>query len=242
MRIALVTTANHWPDASIPYFWHREMLASLKRFGREPVILGQQCSWLGLMTKPRLLREYLDKNWQSIDCLIVFDAFDIVWARDPVAVVDEWHAMGRPFIIGGEQCIFPPEFAEKQFPQCASPYRFPNSGFIICTPQDMRAVLEAMKMDHIPNEEQMPDGRVNHGNDQREYIKMFLAQPVAMRIDSETKFVWNLHEAKESEFDFSGPVPRNRVTGNCPAVFHGNGSGKGPEIMGPVVKHLGLRN
>lgn len=242
MRLALVTTANHWPDDSIPYYWHKAMLASLKKFGMTPTILGAQCSWLGLMTKPRLLKEYLDKNWQQIDCLIVFDAFDIVWARNPREIVDEWHDMGRPFIIGGEKAIFPPEFSEKQFPECASPYRFPNSGFIICTAQDMRTVLDAMQIDKVVNEEVMPDGSVHHGNDQREYIKMFLQQPVPMRIDTETRFVWNLCDCKPDEFDWSGPIPRNVNTGNCPATFHGNGDGKRESVMQPIVDHLGLSN
>ncbi len=241
MRIALVTTANYWPDNSIPYYWHNDMLASLKRFGRTPTVLGAQCTWQGLMTKPRLLQEYLERHSGEIDCLIVFDAFDIIWARDPVEVVDDWHAIGRPFVIGGEKAIFPPEFSEKQFPECASPYRFPNSGFIICTPQDMMKVLKAMGMEHIPNEETMPDGSIAHGNDQREYIKMFLSQPVPMRIDTETKFVWNLCDATEDEFDWSSPIPRNKHTGNCPATFHGNGSGKDPKIMLPILRHLGLR-
>ena len=237
----MATTANYWPDDSIPYYWHKEMMSSLKRFGRNPVVLGAQCSWQGLMSKPRLLREYLQKNWQEIDCLIVFDAFDIVWARDPVDVVNEWHEMGRPFIIGGEREIFPPEFKERDFPESSTSYRFPNSGFIICTAPDMVKVLDAMGMDSIPNEVQKEDGGVDHGNDQREYIKLFLKQPVPMRIDTETRFVWNMHEAKPDEFDFSGPVPRNRETGNCPACFHGNGSGKGQDIMGPIVQHLKLR-
>lgn len=241
MRLALITTANHWPDDSIDYYWHREMLESLKKFGLSPIILGQQCSWLGLMTKPRLLKEWLDKNWQQFDCLIVFDAFDIVWARHPREVVDEWNALGRPFIIGGEKAIFPPEFNEKDFPECGTPYRFPNSGFIICAPSDMMKVLTAMEMEKIPNEEIMPDGSINHGNDQREYIKLFLKQPVPMRVDTEAKFVWNLCGAKPEEFDWSGEIPRNRLTGHCPATFHGNGDGKGPAIMGPIVEHLGLR-
>lgn len=242
MRTALVTTANYWPDDSIPYYWHKDMMASLKKFGRNPIVLGAACSWLGLMTKPRLLKEWLDRNWQSFDCLIVFDAFDIIWARDPNEVVDDWHNMGRPFIIGGEKAIFPPEFDEKQFPECASPYRFPNSGFIICTPQDMVKTLEAMKMEEIVNEEVREDGSVHHGNDQREYIKLFLQQPVPMRIDTETKFVWNLCDSTPEEFDWSTPIPRNKHTGNCPATFHGNGSGKDPKVMLPILQHLGLRD
>lgn len=216
------------------------MLASLKKFGLAPTILGQQCSWLGLMTKPRLLKEYLDKNWQQIDCLIVFDAFDIVWARDPRVVVDEWNQMGRPFIIGGEKAIFPPEFEEKQFPQSSTPYRFPNSGFIICTATDMRKVLDAMEIEKVVDEEVMPNGVIHHGNDQREYIKMFLQQPVPMRIDTEAKFVWNLCDCHPDDFDWSDELPRNRHTGNCPATFHGNGSGKDPSIMLPILKHLNL--
>lgn len=241
MRLALVTTANYWPDKSIPYFWAEDMLASLKRFGHAPTVLGAQCSWLGLMTKPRLLKEYLEKNWQNIDCLIVFDAFDIIWARNPMEIVDEWHAMGRPFVIGGEKAIFPPEFQEKEFPECASPYRFPNSGFIICTAPDMMKVLEAMDINNVVTEQMMPDGSIHHGNDQREFIKLFLRQPVPMRIDTETRFVWNLCDCTTDEFDWSGPIPKNKHTGNAPATFHGNGSGKNPEIMLPILQHIGLR-
>ncbi len=241
MRTALITTAHEWPDDSIEYYWHKEMLASLRKFRVIPIVLGVQCTWQGLMTKPRLLREFIQKRGSEFDCLIVFDAFDIVWARDPVEVSQEWEEMGKPFVIGGESAIFPPEFSEKAFPECASPYRFPNSGFIICTPEDMLKVLDAMNMDSIPNEELLPDGSLRHGNDQREYIKMFLQQPVPMRIDTETRFVWNLCGCKPEQFDWSGPIPRNKLTGNCPATFHGNGDGKSPEIMRPIVEHLGLR-
>ena len=236
MTFEIVSVVNKEPTAD--YYCWKEFHASLERFGVKPTILGMGEPWGGLITKPKTLQKYLHDGKCKADCLIVVDAWDLVFTCPPASIVKEWRNLGAPWIIGGERNLFP-SGDESVYPECKSTYRFPNSGFIISTPDDMQKVLWDMDLGIIPN-----DGiDVNnwHPNDQFYYQEEFLLQPVPMRIDTETQFVWNLCGVDESNFDFGGPIPVNRETGKAPCAIHFNGGAKTDGMMDKILTHLGLR-
>lgn len=235
MNVQVLAVADHISDK--PYHFYDKWFRSITRHGHEPTVLGMGLEWKGLMTKPRTVREWLKSGQCSTDCLIFCDAFDLVFAENPDTIASIWNDMGKPWMIGGERNLFPPG-DESKYPKCASTYRFPNSGFIISTPEDMLKVLEHMDLDKIPNDGEDPNNW--HPNDQFYFQQAVLDQPIPMRIDTETKFVWNLHGVDLSNFDFGHQKIINRETGTCPMVFHWNGAAKSEGTLEPVLNRLGL--
>lgn len=235
MNVEVITVANRWPDAD--YMCHREFLLSLTGFDHQPTILGMGEPWGGLMTKPRLLKKYLETKCNA-DVIICVDAFDTVFAKSPDAIAREWIAAGGSWTAGAERNCFPDFLLAEEHPQSPTSYRYLNSGFIISKPKDMLAVLDSMNLDSIPDDGVDPNNW--HPNDQHYYMVEFLKQPLPMNLDTETKFVWNLCGVDESNFDFSHEIPLNRETGNSPGVFHWNG-GKNMALMNRILTHLKLR-
>lgn len=236
MKVEVIAVMNRIPTAA--HHFYAQFVASLERFGEKPIILGLNEPWGGLMTKPRKLQKYLQTECKA-DVIMAVDAWDLVFAKCPCVIAHEWLAAGGKWTIGGERNLFP--FGDEEaYPKCTSTYRFPNSGFIISTPQDMLAVLDSMDLPSIPDDHVGPNGAAIHPNDQEEYQKAFLKQPILMEIDSDAKYVWNLYGVDESNFDFSQEIPVNRETGYSPGVFHANGPAKDAGPFSKVLKHLNL--
>jgi hypothetical protein len=240
MTIAIVSVTNRVPTES--YYAWTEFHKSIERHGMRPIILGMGAKWSGLMTKPRTLHRWLKDGRCESDCLIVVDSWDLVFTCSPDVIAAQWEGLGKPWMIGGERTLFP-SGEEKAYPECASSYRFPNSGFIISTPADMLTVLESMNLDAIPDDYQFPDGSMHHANDQEEYQMAYLKQPVPMRIDTECQFVWNLCGVDLSNFDFTDCGIVNRETGTKPCCLHFNGPAKTEPagMQEQILHYLGLR-
>lgn len=237
MSLQIVSVMNRIPSES--YYFHDKFLASLYRHGVTPTILGYETPWGGLMTKPRTLRQWLKEGRCEASCLIVVDAWDLLFGAHPAAMEEQWEDIGKPWLIGGERNLFPAG-KESAYPKCASTYRFPNSGFIISSPEDMLKVLEHMNLDSIPDDGVDPNNL--NPNDQFYYQQAFLDQPIPMRIDTECQLVWNLCGVDLSNFDFTGELIRNRETDTFPCVFHFNGGAKdSPDGMRhKIMEHLKL--
>ena len=239
MNVEVVTVANAKPTAD--YYLFDEWGASLDKFGVKPVILGWQQPWHGLMTKPRRLQEWLRSGAaDNVDCIIVVDCFDLVFAHHPRDIAMLWKACGGVWTIGGERSLFP-SGNEDAYQKGTSSYRFPNSGFIISTPQDMEKVLGAMDLPNIKDDHVDDTGRSIHPNDQEEYQRMFLRQPVPMEIDYDCGLVWNLCGVDASNFEFKHGEIINRETGMAAGCLHFNGPAKTDGMAEPVLKHLNLR-
>ena len=236
MNVEVITVVNRWPEAD--YYCHREFLKSLDRHGVKPTILGFGEPWGGLMTKPRLLKKYLEAECDS-DVIICADAFDAVFAKSPQVVAEEWLDSGGIWTAGAERTCFPDGSLAKKHPESPSSYRYLNSGFIISKPKDMLAVLESMNLDSIPDDGIDPDNW--HPNDQHYYMVEFLKQPIQMNLDTATRFAWNLCGVDGSNFDFTYAIPFNRETQNSPGVFHFNGGSKTDGMQERVLAHLQLR-
>lgn len=239
MSFEIITVTNRKPTA--PYYCYDEFHSSLLKHGVCANVLGFDEPWGGLMTKPKtLLKNLKSRHAASLpDCIMAVDSWDLVFTQSPRRLYDEWADLGRPWMAGAERNLFPPA-EESRWPKCGSSYRFLNSGFIISTPDEMIAVLESMDLDNAPNDGE--DHADPHPNDQEYYQRAFLKQPVPMRLDTDTRFVWNLHGVDLSNFEFGEGIIRNRETGTAPYCIHFNGNSKDtpPEMRPMILKHLQL--
>lgn len=244
MNYSVVSVTNRIPDSSEPYYDYPSFMKSLQRFEVEPIILGMSAPWSGLLTKPRTLQRWLKSGQCNAECLLVVDTFDLIFLAHPSQIVDYWKCMGKTFIMGTERDLFPKDLSESDFPKCASSYRFPNSGFIIASPEQMLHVLEAMDLPNLKDDYQNADMSWHHGNDQLEYQRVFLNQPVEMRLDTECRFVWNLCNVGRDEIELlpDGRI-KNKETDSLPMVAHFNGGSKGTEpdgVKAKIYQHLKL--
>lgn len=217
----VVTVANRVPTE--PYYRFHEFVESLAKFDVKPVVLGMNEWWKGLMTKPFRYREYLRAN--PTGRVILCDAFDVVFAQHPESV-DEWcrHVFGDDMVVfNGEKGCWPREDLKEYFPDMGSPWRYLNSGFLIGRADRVLAILEAMDIETIGFD---PPGGP-YPNDQGEFQRLYAERPdLGMVVDTDCVLAQTLSACALDEFDFTGSMIRNRMTGEAPGAFHCNGGSK----------------
>lgn len=149
--------------------------------------------------------------------------------------------MDCDLVISAEKNCFPNDLKEEydKLPHTSN-FKYLNSGMIVGYTQKLLETLEAMEVENIPDD--YFDGEKNvHFNDQFEYQKIFLKQPVHIKLDYQQVFSRTLHDAKLEELDFSEPRIRDIETGSYPCTMHMNGNGKSENgIREAILKHLGL--
>lgn len=231
----MVSVANRIPDRSRePYYRFDMFIASLKRFGVDPTMLGMNEWWGGLMTKPRRLRQWLRGGGCAADTLIVCDAFDIVFVAHPDEVGKAYRGVWptEQILFNAEKGLFPRGELIDKFQHIEGPWRFLNSGFFIGSPDKILALLEAMWLDDIADDYKAGDdlhggtGRHINPNDQGWYQTFFAAQIVPMALDNKCRVCQTLSSCEIGEFDLSGEKIRNVATGTEPLVWHFNGGSK----------------
>lgn len=86
------------------------------------------------------------------------------------------------------------------------------------------------------------DGEKNiHPNDQWEWMKVFVKQPVKIKLDYYQALSQTLHGASIDDFDFSGDRIKNKLTNSYPCSWHFNGASKDDmALRKPILKHLNL--
>lgn len=244
MKVQVITVSSFQPKPS--YYYYRQFLASVRKFGQEPAILGWHEHWGGLATKPKLLKAFLTKGHHEGDILLCCDAWDVVLQADPQEIGERYVRWGRKAIIfNAERNCFPradlaPDYdALAESINVATPWKYLNSGCMIGTPEDILKLLDFMQVDAVPDDHQKPDGTWVHPNDQEHYTVAFLRQPVPMDLDYNTEFCLAAHGSELDELDFSGPRIKNKITGETPFLIHANGNAK--NLLAPTIhKHLGL--
>lgn len=240
MTVKVVTVTNKRPEQA--YYCYDQFFHSVRRFGHDPVVLGMNEEWKGLMTKPRKLLKWLNSGEaDNIDCLIIVDCWDLVFIKSPDEIAEKWAEFGSPVIMGAERNLFPSDTKESSYPHCSSSFRFPNSGFIVGTPFCMKKMLEWMDLDSIPDDYTKEDGTPHHGNDQLEYQLAFIAQPVPIILDTQARFVINLHSVTMNELILDSDGITVCETGSAPMAAHANGGAKTDGVMDKVLEHLKLR-
>lgn len=240
MTTTVVTVTNRIPTE--PYYRYGAWKASLARYGVEPVVLGMDEPWAGLVSKPRHLLKWLRDNANSCDCLIFTDCWDVLFVQNPNDMAEDWVDIGMPWICGAERALFPPA-DERAWPQSSTPYRFLNSGAIISTPDAMLAVLEAMNPDALPDDHEVTPGVMFHSNDQAWLQELFLKQPIPMMLDTQCRFIWNLCDVPYESMRVNGEHEFFNVdTKSYPGILHANGGAKEGSIFLEALARLNPEN
>lgn len=249
MKAEVITVSSY--EAKQPYYRPNAFRASLGRFGVVPVNLGVGEPWSGLMTKPRLYRKFLREGRQQGDVLIVTDAWDVVFQKHPDEIVEHWSQLGRKdhVVFNAERNCFPcSELTKTSFDVIAddewkvkTPWRYLNSGFMVGKPENILKLLEAMNLDSIPDDHQLPDGSWFNPNDQDMFQRLFVQIPQAspMSLDYYGELAMAAHGTELNELDFSGPLIVNKITGATPGAYHLNGAAKN-SLAPKILEHLGL--
>lgn len=231
MRTQVITISSREPDlVREPYYHLREFKESARRNGITPHFLSEG-TYRGLLSKPKFLKRYLDREGSNFDCVIVVDAWDIIFATGTDHIVERFGAFNAPILFNAERSCFPrADFAEK-FPESPTPYRYLNSGFFIGYTDAVMAMLVNMKLDDLAEDHRRPDGTMHEPNDQEHYQAWYLANQSKAALDTHASVCQSLHASEPDEFEQlslagGGIAFRSRVTGSFPHVFHGNGSGK----------------
>jgi hypothetical protein len=224
VSVHVVTVCSHRPTQD--YYCYDQFLASLKRYNVEPIILGWEQPWTGLMNKPRrLLNKLRSVEWEKP--IIVCDAWDVVFADSPERVVEKFKEIrnGARIMWNAERNLFPD--ATLQFPETKTSFRYLNSGFSVGYVSDYVKLLESMALENIPDDYVNEKGENVGPNDQLYYQLQFLLQPVMqpvkMALDTKCEIAQTLHGVKHEELDFSGDRIRNIETGTYPLCYHMNG-------------------
>lgn len=216
----VVTAANKAPSQD--YYCWDAFNKSLARYNCEPVVLGWEQEWKGLMTKPNLYFEWLRGHNLPDEPIVICDAWDIVFAADPNEIYAEFlDVAGHSEILwNAEKTKFPP--SELHFPETGTSYRYLNSGFAVGYPMAFQRMFEWMKLDTIGFDRQDGDRKIEP-NDQLYFQKAYVESRIPMALDAKAEICQTLHGVEESELDFSGDRIRNVETGSYPICFHMNG-------------------
>lgn len=249
----VVTICNKLPTADY-YFYERGFLGSLGRLGVEPVVLGFNEHWGGLVTKPKRLRHYLRHDCEA-EIVIASDSWDVCFTEHPDAIADRYISLwpDTPVIFNAERSLFPRGDLAEFFPETGTPWRYLNSGFMIGKRDDLLTMIESVEWDAILEDTQFKEEtevtyagvtrryEVDswfHPNDQSDYQDIWTKQPVPMKLDTKAELCISLHGSEPDDFEWTTPL-RNKLTDTAPGVWHGNGNAKNG-IFPRILEHLGL--
>lgn len=239
MSYDIVTVSNRRPSEW--YYLYDAFFASLK--GHRVNVLGTYPGqYTGLSDKPRLLYHAINSNQLTSEYLLFVDSWDLVFASSPDEVIEKFVGTGSDIVVSAEKNCFPDDL-KKAYDNLdfTSSYKYLNSGVIVGKTNSILELLKSMDAANLPtdyyDEEQ---GKNIHFNDQFEYQKEFLKQPVKMSLDYSQNISQSMHDVEEGELDFSGERVRNIETNTNPSIIHMNGGSKDKWARTPILKHLGL--
>jgi hypothetical protein len=238
----IVTVANAKPAAS--YFCFDAMLASCRRFGHEPLILGWGQPWGGLGNKPRLLLKAIESGQITDDHILFLDAFDTVLARPPCDIMAAYAEYDAPIVWGAERNLFPDIGCDRDavFPASSGGFRYLNSGVCVAQTEAMLAALKRIKADEIPDDHKSADGTHDvNPNDQEIWLRAFAEWPKSMALDTGCCIALNMHGVSADDLDMTGERIRVKGIGPRvePCVVHFNGPSKSAGLLAPVLAKLG---
>jgi hypothetical protein len=238
MSYKVVSISSGRPDAW--YYLYDEYFKSLND---TPPTVFQPVNWGGLSTKPKILYQAIVQKQINTKYIIFCDCWDLVFAATPNEIMERYFTFGSPIVISSEKNCFPDDL-KKEFDELNPPtiYKYLNSGFIVGETDAILACLEAMDLPNMQDDHYDPVKNCNvHPNDQYEWMKIFVKQPVKIRLDYGQELSQTMHDTDIEDFDLSKTRIRNRITNSHPCVFHFNGGSKdNMTLREPILKHLNL--
>lgn len=237
MTYEVISISNRRPEAW--YYLFDEYFKSLHPY--QPKVF-QPSFWGGLSTKPKLLYHLILTKAITSKYIIFTDCWDFLFAATPEEIMEAYAFFKAPIVISTEQNCFPTDLKDEFDKLTPLMYRYLNSGFICGETDAIMTCLEAMDLPNLKDDHYDEVNKCNyHPNDQFEWQKIFVQQPVEIKLDYKQILSQTLHGANISDFDFSKPRIRNKITGSYPCTLHFNGGSKDDMLIrSPILKHLNL--
>lgn len=235
----IVTISNRQPLE--PYYCFMEWQKSVSEYNAI-IIQGIGTRYQGLCDKPKFLYRAIKQGVIKTEFTIFCDSWDLVFTDNPDNIIDKFKSFKCDVVISSEKNCFPADLKEEydKLDSEGSSYKYLNSGMIVGYTDKILEMLEAMEVESIPDD--YFDGEKNiHFNDQFEFQKIFIKQPVHIRLDYKQHICNTLHSVKLDELEFieNGAI-RNKESGKYPSALHMNGSAKTDGLREPILKHLNL--
>lgn len=240
----VVTVSSHMPAQD--YYCYDQFIKSLQRELCKPIILGSPETFKGLGSKPKLLLKAIQDKTVDAKHIIFADSWDLVFARSPQEVIEEFKYFNAPFVCSAERNCFPSDLKDEydKF-ECDTTFKYLNSGFIVADTEALLAVLESMDLSNVPDDyfDEVKNEMV-HINDQFLFQQAFLKQPVKMALDYHQELSQTMHMVKIEELALmkqgNDPVIMNIETMSTPCTYHFNGGSKTSGTREIILKHLVL--
>ena len=240
MSTTVVAVSSRQPRENEPYYRPGVFTASLRRFGVEPVILGLNEPWGGLMSKPAHFLKWLSAPERKPDeRVILSDCWDVIFADHPdnisARIAD---AFGGSVVFNTEKSCWPLAELAKYFDDEGTPWRYLNGGVMHGRVADLRVMFESMGLEAIGLDRE-EDGRRIEPNDAVPLVMAYVNQPVTIRVDAKCRVFQCFSESSAEEFDIDATGVKNKLTGTRPGILHFNGGSKN-ELMPQVMAAMGL--
>lgn len=223
MSIPVIAVSSRTPHPiKESYYKMAEWKKSVSRFGQEPIILGMDGGYHGLLSRAKLLRDYLRSGAVKEECMIWSDAWDVIFVQSPEFIVEQFKATGADISINCERNCWPDASLAHHFPQ-DEPYPYLNTGFFVGYTE---AILQLMEESDCENDRDYKgsDGKWVHFSEQLNIQKAVIARGFkGIHLDTKGAICNTLVGAPDGEIVIEDGVPYNKDTCLFPSVLHCNG-------------------
>lgn len=241
VKLEILTVSNKKPSEW--YYCHDEHFKSAALYGFEVKNICQEGEYKGLISKPKILKRYMEQNNITADLLLFVDCWDTLFLDDPAKTIPVWERGGEEILFNAEKNLFPRGDLLNNYPSMGTPYRFLNSGVFIGATGSVYRMLKEMNLDSIPDDYRKPDGSMHHENDQAYFQEWFVNTKMTVALDHQCELCQTLHDTGVEEVAVvEGPRLKNYTTGTFPILAHANGGGKDGPIMPELLNQWRLKH
>ncbi len=219
------------------YFCFEEFKRSLKDF---PITWLDTSGYIDLSCRPRIFHRAIKDGTINTEYVILCDAWDLVFIDTPEQIIEKYKTFNADVVISGERNCFPADLKDEfdKLPHTSS-YRYVNCGVIVGTLEGVKKMFEDMDTENIPVAHFDSDkGCWEYPNEQIEYQRCTLRQPVKIAIDYNQEITWCFHDVLPEEVGYKEGKLWNAETKTSPSIPHWNGGGKTNGTMHPILKFL----
>jgi hypothetical protein len=211
--------------ASLAWRGYWQFLNSCELFKIQPIVLGMGSPYCNNVDKIRYLNGFFEQYVTDYTHILFCDAYDVVFASDLSRITETFLSFKSAIVFSTERRCWPDP--NRVYPECATPYRFLNSGLWMGEIKAAKEMINRILLNGVPLE---------NLSDQQLYTEMFLSGNAPITLDYKCSLFQSLYGSVDDlEINQSGRI-KNRITGESPLVFHGNGSSS----LYSVLLHLGL--
>ena len=237
----IVAISNKIPTQA--YYCWNECFESFKRRCENIMLLGMDGSYNGsLIERPRYMYNVLKEGKVKTPNILYMDCWDLVLAGSLDEIFEKHKNNNSDITISAERNCFPNDFKDKfdeLAPQNTS-YKYLNCGVIVGSTEALLAILEDMDAANLPADTYHPENGWHYPNEQIEFQKSFIKQPVKIALDYSQDITWCLHDVGVNELGYAQGRMYNNETLKFPSICHFNGGAKTSGVREPILNHLKL--